>query len=453
MGEEIYYKTVIDLSAKEMMLIYDRHQDSQYPMPIPRFDKSGIVMNLASIQSDFLLNVEKKFVFRKTGTDLKYDPDYQGDCEQKKARTDHVLNIEKINELIELNNLNGILAEIKKESDKDSNKAQSSTGTTQTEQDHGTSDARANGPKAGSDQKPTPGPAPKSNSGQDQNEKFHRNHGTSSTSAPEPNSEKTITGNQFRMKTPKFDSQLPIENWICAMDIYKTCANLSEENIIKVSLTQLLTEDSGTSLIESISPDELKSWEAFKSKLIAVLGKDHEFFKHEYNTFKRGSESQAMALTKITAFFKKGYKKTALDEADEQIVCEKFIAAQEPRLMELLTREKSLLNLRNIAARATELERSFFNREKVFVAEQQNEKNSEIDQLCSKLEKMFTSATHQAQKNKKPDNKRKRIDTTKIQGYCISFVKNGKCKYGKKCRYIHSDDIPSDVQKLIKEEA
>jgi hypothetical protein len=57
--------------------------------------------------------------FRNTGTDLKYDPDYQGDYEQKKARTDHVLNIEKFNELIELNSLNGILAKIKKESDKD----------------------------------------------------------------------------------------------------------------------------------------------------------------------------------------------------------------------------------------------------------------------------------------------------------------------------------------------
>jgi uncharacterized protein YjiK len=98
--------------------------------------------------------------------------------------------------------------------------------------------------------------------------------------------------------------------------------------------------------------------------LIAVLGKDNEHFKHLYNTFHRGSESQAMALTKITAFFKKGYKKNALDEADEQIVYERFIVAKEPRLMELFTREKSLLNLRNIAQRATELERSFFNREK-----------------------------------------------------------------------------------------
>jgi hypothetical protein len=130
-----------------MMLIYDRHADSQYPMPIPRFDKSGIVMNLSSIQPDFLLNLKKKFFFRKTGTHLKYDPIYQVDCEQKKVRTDHVLNIEKTNELIELNNLNGILAKTKKESDKDSNKAQSSTSTTHTKQEPSTSDARPYGSK------------------------------------------------------------------------------------------------------------------------------------------------------------------------------------------------------------------------------------------------------------------------------------------------------------------
>ena len=232
-----------------------------------------------------------------------------------------------------------------------------------------------------------------------------------------------------------------------------TCYNLSEENIIKISLSQLLTEDSGTSLIESINPEERKNWDAFKSNLIAVLGKDQEHFKHLYNTFQRGSESQAMALTKITAFFKKGYKKSALDDADEQIVCQKFISAQEPRLMELLTREKSSLNLRNIAQRGTELERSFYNREKVFVAEEQKKSNSDIDQICSKLEKMIANATTQDKKKNYSENKRNRIDTAKIQGNCISYVKSGKCKYGKKCRYIHSDDVPAEVQKVIKKEA
>ena len=104
-------------------------------MPISRLDKTSIVINLANLTPNFLLNLEKKYVFRKTGNNIKYDPDYQGDCEQKKARTDHVLNIEKINELIMLNNLNAILAEIKQEeSEEDETKAQNTaTDTTKTD--------------------------------------------------------------------------------------------------------------------------------------------------------------------------------------------------------------------------------------------------------------------------------------------------------------------------------
>jgi hypothetical protein len=153
--------------------------------------------------------------------------------------------------------------------------------------------------------------------------------------------------------------------------------------------------------------------------LIAVLVKDKEHFKHLYNTFQRGSESQAMALTKITAFFKKGYRKQNLDDADEQIVCEKFIEAQEPRLRELLTREKSLLNLRNIAQRATELERSFFKKESIFMAEETQAQRSEVSELCSQLKSLVSDAIKD---RKKPKNTKGRIDTTKCEGHCCSRV-------------------------------
>ena len=270
MGEEVYYKTVIHLSAKEMMLIYDKHPDCEYPMSIPRYDKTGIVMNLANIQSDFLLNTEKKYVFRKTGNKIKYDPDFDGDAEQKTARADHVLDVQRVNDLIMLNNFNSILAEIKEESDEDQTKAQNTaTGETQTDSAPESTGHDAREKKAD----PAPGQANDQNRGkttgsahestrrsaqeQAHNKTPKRSAQGSAQSGNEPNFDKTTV--QFRMKTPKFDSQLPIENWICAMDIYKTCANLSDENIIKVSLTQILTEDSGTSLIESINAEERKN--------------------------------------------------------------------------------------------------------------------------------------------------------------------------------------------------
>jgi hypothetical protein len=183
--------------------------------------------------------------------------------------------------------------------------------------------------------------------------------------------------------------------------------------------------------------------------LIAVLVKDKEHFKHLYNTFQRGSESQAMALTKITAFFKKGYRKQNLDDADEQIVCEKFIEAQEPRLRELLTREKSILNLRNIAQRATELERSFFKKKSIFMAEETQAQRSEVSELCSQLKSLVSDAIKD---RKKPKNTKGRIDTTKCEGHCIAFVRKGKCRFGSKCRYLHSTDIPKHVRDYITNE-
>jgi len=221
-----------------------------------------------------------------------------------------------------LDNLNPTQADIKKESEKDQNQAQ-------TDPAPGPVKDQARGSTTSSAHESFPGSAPEPKFGQAQSPNGtsnttprSRQSPTCAASTPGPNLETMKT--PFVMKTPKFDSQLPIENWIYAMDIYMACYNLSEENIIKVSLAQLLTNDSGSSLIECFTPAELKSWNALKSKLIAVLGKDQEHFKHLYNTFKRENESQAMALMKLTAFFKKGYKKYNIDEADQQIICEKI---------------------------------------------------------------------------------------------------------------------------------
>ena len=221
---------------------------------------------------------------------------------------------------------------------------------------------------------------------------FEQAQGSNAQSNTTPRSRHPSTSakkSRFDMKTPKYNSQLPIENWIFAMEIFIDCHNLSDENIINVSLAQLLTNKNNSSVIECFNPAELRSWEEFKSKHIGILGKDQEHFKHMYNTFKRENESQAMALIKIIAFFKKGYKKQNLDQSDQQIVCEKFISAQKPRLMELLTREKSKLNLTNIAKRATEIERSLSASEHTFVSDKDSKKYPEIAELCSYLKKVL----------------------------------------------------------------
>ena len=222
--------------------------------------------------------------------------------------------------------------------------------------------------------------------------KFEQAQSSNAQSNTTPRSRQPSTSAQkshFDMKTPKYNSQLPIENWISAMDIFMDCHNLSEKTIIHVSLAQLLTSKNDSSVVECFNPAELKNWEKFKSKLIEILGKDQDYFKHMYNTFQRENESQAMALVKIIAFFKKGYKKQNLDQSDQQIVCEKFISAQKPRLMELLTREKSKLNLTNIAKRATEIERSISASENTSTYDKDSKKYPEIAELCSYLKKVL----------------------------------------------------------------
>jgi hypothetical protein len=145
------------------------------------------------------------------------------------------------------------MAKIKQEeSDEDQKKAQNTaTGTTQADSVPESANHYAQGTKAD----PAPGPANdetrrkttgsphESAPGSAQAPKMTpRSSAQTSAQHHGPKLDKTTSGSQFRMKTQKFDPQLPIENWICAMEIYMTCYNWSEENIIKVSFSQLLTE-------------------------------------------------------------------------------------------------------------------------------------------------------------------------------------------------------------------
>jgi hypothetical protein len=214
MTTEIYFKKVVDLTSKEIMLIYDKHQDCAYPLSIPRYDKTGIVMNLVSIEPNFLLNLEKKYFFRKTVKDLKYDPDFTGEGTEKTARADHVMDIDKINKLIMLNNLNSVLAQIKDESEEGKTGNQGSTSSTQTGPAPGPGNDQTHGKKTDSPPESSQRPAPGS----------HANTAPRSKSAQNP----TTSSGKLKMKTPRFDYQLPIENWLSAMELYMSCPRVGK---------------------------------------------------------------------------------------------------------------------------------------------------------------------------------------------------------------------------------
>ena len=114
--EETYFKNVLDLTASELAKIYNAEPQCEYPPPIPRFDKTGMVMNLLSLNKDLLVDTDKKYFFKKTGKEVEYLSDYSdNDCDQKFARADHRIYHEKIKQALMLSDIDSGLKRIKKE--------------------------------------------------------------------------------------------------------------------------------------------------------------------------------------------------------------------------------------------------------------------------------------------------------------------------------------------------
>jgi len=71
--------------------------------------------------------------------------------------------------------------------------------------------------------------------------------------------------------------------------------------------------------------------------------------------------------------------------------------------------------------------------------------------LCSMLKDLFKQAengTSQKLAKKRPKAQSK-INSKKLEGHCIAFVKRQKCKKNTSCKYIHSDDPPKSVRDYI----
>jgi hypothetical protein len=92
-----------------------------------------MVMNLLSLNKDVLVDTDKKYVFKKTGKEVKYIPDYSGDdCQQRFARADHKIDPEKIKEALMLSDIDSVLKKIKEEETDDEPKQQTTNDGTQT---------------------------------------------------------------------------------------------------------------------------------------------------------------------------------------------------------------------------------------------------------------------------------------------------------------------------------
>ena len=71
--------------------------------------------------------------------------------------------------------------------------------------------------------------------------------------------------------------------------------------------------------------------------------------------------------------------------------------------------------------------------------------------LCSMLKDLFKQAENGESPNlaKKRPKAQSKINSKKLEGHCIAYVKRQRCKKHSNCKYIHSNDPPKSVRDYI----
>ena len=426
---EIYFKKVADLSMAELMQLYNSLDNKQFPAHFPIVDKKSVVLNIFNIEPDFFKG-DPKFVFEKSQAgDLKYLKDYKDTCNQKFARPHQKVNLDKIFSLLKASSIAEIL---QYQSDVEQSDLES-----EQEDDDGDDlnvTVRENDRKVKaetSEAKPRPSalhrPKPKS------------------SKMPSKSTENAAIKSDYRVKAPKYYSSMPIETWLRNMEIFGKCSNIDDSKLITVAISNLLSGDAGANIIESLDDDEMTDWKLFKHNLVTSLGQSDEFYKNQFHKYQRGSDSFGLCMANLKAYFKKGYKKTTLNDDNREAILERFINCQNPRLKEILKREKSQLTIENAAKRATEIEISIPMSENLFMADAQRTENSAIAELCMLLKDQMKVGERTKSSKDAKSSPRRKVDSKKLQGHCISFVKHKRCKRMTSCKYLHADDPPKSV--------
>ena len=431
---EIYFKLVADLSLTELLQLYDSLENKHLPAHYPITDKKSVILNIFKLEPDFFKN-DPKFVFQKNQKgEIKYLKDHKETCEQKFARKHQKVNLNKILGLLKASSIAEVLAQ-------QSDVEQSDLDSEQEDDDD--DDLNETVRQAGPDAK-------KDEDGSAQQQPSSQKRKTPNSSS-KPTDEDTVRKSDYRVKAPKYYSSMPIETWLRNMEIFGRCSNIEDSKLITVAISNLLSGDAGANIIESLDDDEMVDWKLFKRNLISSLGQSDEFYKNQFQKYQRGSDSFGLCMANLKAYFKKGYKKTYLNDDNREAILERFINCQNPRLKEILKREKSQLTIENAAKRATEIEISIPTSENLFMAEAKNAESPAILELCSLLkDQIKRSESASAPKARNTPKTQSRVDSKKLQGHCIAYVQRQKCKKNTSCKYLHSDDPPKSVVDYIK---
>ena len=449
MSGEIYFKNVADLSRDELLKIYDSLPEKEYPCRIPVTDKKSLVLNILEFDENFVSH-DKKYVFQKSsdGNFLTYLPNHDGSCEQKFSKPHHKINGEQILAAKKAENLSALMASLScDESDSDGLPGLQLSDTSSESGDDANATIIHKTPKQKSRQKAENIKREE----QESKPKMKKSKKATFTKIPTPMPPISQVS-KLRVKPPKYDATIPIPSWLKNLEIYAHCSKLDDNEIITVALTSLLNESEGSHVIQSLEPEDLNDWSRFKIRLITMLGKTNDFYKNEFKNYSRGSDSFGMCLSKLISLYKQGYDQKYLGHNDKMLIIERFCESQNSKIRELLMREKSTLTIENIATRAGEIEAAIPQRDLNFNISAQ-EKDDSMRELTFQIKQMLktNAETHKSSNSRKSrTGDRRKIDTSKLQGHCLSYQKRKKCRYNKSCKYLHSDNAPKEVIDYVK---
>ena len=447
---ETYFKVFEDLNRTELICLYDSLENKVYPCKIPVTDKASIILNILSLNSDFFDPLNKKFCFEDDTQFIKFLDNAEPDDSmlQKYAKSHHKNNLEDILASSEASSVSALLASLKvEESDNDENSENDSSDSSEDEDD-------ANNTVVAPVKRE---PVRKSKTIKKENEgKARLKIGAAKDKKVTHVSQqgRQIThGNTHRLKSPKYDSALPVSAWIRNMEIYGKVASLNDEELITTALSSLLSEEEGSHIIASLTDNELRKWNRFKDKLEDVLGHTRDHWKYLFENYQRGADSFGVAMAKLTSYYRQGYNISQLRQHDQELLVERFCKCQDDRMQELLLREKCNLNVSTIVKRANELERSIPKRENLFAISSPQSDNEKITKQLKLLSEEFGKLKTEIAENgkkKQQAKKRSKIDIDRAEGYCIKYINTKNCRYGSDCKYIHSTDVPKSVADYAK---
>ena len=249
----------------------------------------------------------------------------------------------------------------------------------------------------------------------------------------------------------------------------------SDEDKIQIAMNCLTTSPKGPDLLGVVSEKHLRSWAEFKDRLYMMESSSKKSFNLKFKQYKRGpNQPCGQLMNKLQEFYlkSKGYDSNhVFSDIEIDIIKERFLDCLEPQLMHLLEdkisdshyRNEDINQLDTLATRCMQLEENFrlgIHQAKnsvainhietrpddyVAIINMMKQQAEGINDLKKKMAEMQVEPKTEPRFRRQPQNKYGNIDTKRLQGFCLSAIKNGKCMKPL-CRYSHARPPPAVIE-------